>query len=147
MRSNQLRSALFVVIQFACLGIILLTGPWLAKNPPWLALELLGAALGLWTLWTMRSSRFNILPDVLDGAQLVTAGPYRFIRHPMYATLLLVTLALVLDLPSPLRMVTWLVLLVDLVLKLSYEEGLLVQRFPAYAVYQQSSKRLIPFVF
>jgi protein-S-isoprenylcysteine O-methyltransferase Ste14 len=138
---------LFVVVQFVCLGAIALTGPWIATNPVWLALELLGVVLGLWTLWTMRSSRFNILPDVLDRAQLVTLGPYRFIRHPMYATLLLVTLALVLDSPSPLRVVIWLVLLMDLLLKLTYEESLLVQRFSAYAAYQQASKRLIPFVF
>jgi protein-S-isoprenylcysteine O-methyltransferase Ste14 len=147
MRTNQLRSVLFVVVQFVCLGAIALTGPWIATNPVWLALELLGMALGLWTLWTMRSSRFNILPDVLDRAQLVTLGPYRFIRHPMYATLLIVTLALVLDAPSPLRVAIWLVLLVDLLLKLTYEEGLLVQRFPAYTAYQQASKRLIPFVY
>lgn len=147
MRSNQLKSVLFVVVQFICLGAIALTRPWIATHPAWLALELLGVALGLWTLWTVRRSRFNILPDVLDRAQLVTFGPYRFIRHPMYATLLIITLALVLDTPSPLRAAIWLVLLVDLLLKLTYEESLLAQRFSAYAAYQQTSKRLIPFVF
>lgn len=142
-----MKSIVFVAVQFICLGIIALTGPLIASQPLWLVVELAGAALAVWTLWTWRLGRFNVLPDVLAGARLVTSGPYRFIRHPMYAALLLGTLGLVGNAPSPLRIATWIVLLVDFVLKLSYEEKLLVARFPEYPAYQAASKRLIPRVY
>ncbi len=41
----------------------------------------------------------------------------------------------------------WVVLLIDLVLKLTYEERLLVESFPSYAEYRQHSKRLVPFIY
>ena len=147
MKSKQLRSYVFVIVQFACLIAIALTGPLIASNPLWLALEGAALLLGLWTIWTMRAGRFNIVPDVPTDSELVTHGPYRFIRHPMYATLLLGALALVLNEPTPLRAVVWIVLLIDLVLKLNYEERLLMASFPSYAKYRQHSKRLIPFVY
>lgn len=142
-----MKSIVFVAIQFICLAVIALTGPLLASSPLWLAIEAAGAALALWTLWTWRLGRFNVLPDVLPGARMVTSGPYRFIRHPMYAALLLGTLGLVGDTPTPLRIATWIVLLVDFVLKLNYEEQLLTARFPEYPAYQETSKRLIPRVY
>lgn len=143
----KLKSIVFVAIQFICLGIIALTGPLLARQPAWLAVELAGAALALWTLWTWRLGRFNVFPDVLAGARLVTSGPYRYIRHPMYAALLLGALGLVGNAPTPLRIGTWLVLLIDFLFKLNYEEKLLTARFPEYATYQQVSKRLVPWVY
>lgn len=142
-----MKSLVFVAIQFICLAVIAVSGPLVARPPLWLGLELAGAALALWTLWTWRLGRFNVLPDVLPGARLVTSGPYRFIRHPMYAALLLGTLALVGSAPSPLRLATWAVLLVDLLLKLNYEERLLTERFPDYPAYQRTSKRLLPLLW
>jgi len=65
----------------------------------------------------------------------------------MYTGLLLAALALVLAASSPLRIVIWLVLLADLVLKLHYEEGLLAAKFPQYAEYQKRTKKLVPFIY
>lgn len=142
-----MKSILFVAVQFICLGVIALTGPLIARQPLWLAVEIAGAALAVWTLWTWRLGRFNVLPDVLAGARLVTSGPYRFIRHPMYAALLLGTLGLVGNAPTPLRVATWVVLMIDFLFKLNYEEKLLSERFPDYPAYQKISKRLIPWVY
>jgi protein-S-isoprenylcysteine O-methyltransferase Ste14 len=143
----HMKSYIFVAVQFACLAAIALTGPLFARNPLLLAAEVAGFALIAWAGWTMRTSKLNILPDVRANATLVRSGPYAFIRHPMYSALLLIALALVLDDFSPIRLALWVVLLVDLILKLTYEESLLVGRFPEYAAYRQDSRRLIPFVF
>ena len=141
------KSLIFVFVQFAVIGAIALSGPLLARHPLLLVIELAGIGLGLWAILTMRPWNFNVTPDVKVEGVMVTRGPYALIRHPMYASIFLVTGALVADAPSSLRIALLLILVVDIVLKLSYEERLLAAHYPAYAQYMQRSKRLIPFVY
>jgi protein-S-isoprenylcysteine O-methyltransferase Ste14 len=124
----------------------MITGPVLASRAIYMGLELLGFALGLWALVTMSVRNLNILPDIRVGSRLVTHGPYRYIRHPMYSALLLVTLALLLDAFSMERLIIWGILAGDLWIKLNYEEQLLTRHFEAYKDYQHRTKRLIPFI-
>jgi protein-S-isoprenylcysteine O-methyltransferase Ste14 len=144
---NKLKSYALVLVQFACLGVLALTGPILARNPLLLALEVAALVLACWALLTMRPTNMNVTPDVRPDSVMVSYGPYGFIRHPMYASILLGALALVLDAPSLLRWVIWGVLLVDLVVKLNYEEALLAAHHPAYAALQQKTWRLAPFIY
>lgn len=136
-----------VGLQFLALAILVLTGPLLARSPVWLALELGGLALAAWAVVSMRHSLPNVLPDVRASASLVQDGPFRWIRHPLYASLLFICGALLLDAPSPLRAATWLLLAATLIVKLRYEERLLCAAFPDYTHYQQHSWRLIPHVY
>ena len=141
------KSIFFVILQFGILGLIALTGPVLAVNPWYLALETAGLLLGIWAVITIKTGNFNITPDVKPEARLVQTGPYAFIRHPMYAALLLVTLPLVLETFSLFRAALWLLLITVLVLKLRYEEQLLIRAHPDYLAYIAKTYRLIPFVF
>ena len=147
MQRSRLVSYTLVAIQFACLIAIALTGPILARNPLLLALEVAALLLGLWAILTARIGNVNVVPDPRQGAVLVESGPYRWIRHPMYVALLLGALALVFESPSPLRWGLWIVLLIDLVVKLHYEERLLLAHFAGYGTYMAASKRLIPYIY
>lgn len=142
-----MRSYGLVFTQFAAILAIIATGPWFAANVGLQLLEVAGIGLGLWAVLAMRLTNLHILPDVRPNAQLVHRGPYRLIRHPMYSALLITTGALVLSTFSWLRLSFWLVLLVDLLIKLHYEERLLSAHYTGYTVYQQQTKRLIPFVY
>jgi len=146
-QSNILKSFTFVIIQFSCLGLIAITGPIFSDNKLLLAVEFLGLALGSWAVFVMGIGNFNVTPDPLKSSRLVTRGPYRFIRHPMYLALLLVTLPLVATKFSVLRLAIWLVLFIDLVVKLNYEEGILMTRLEGYRDYKQRSYHLIPFIY
>lgn len=141
------KANLFVLVQFAAIGGLLLTGPWLPQSPALLALLAAGVVMGAWAMLSMGFGNFGASPVPLAEARFVARGPYASIRHPMYTGLLLATLALVLAAPSALRMIIWLVLLADLLLKLHYEEGLLAAKFPQYAEYQQRTKKLVPFIY
>ncbi|WP_322511981.1 methyltransferase family protein [Chloroflexus sp.] len=144
---SPIRSFGLVFGQFACLGAIAFTGPLIPSSPLLLGLLAGGLALGMWALLTMRLHRLSVLPDPLPRAELVNAGPYRWIRHPMYASLLLMTLAWVLAAPVVWRWALWLLLLAVLIAKLRYEEQLLSASIPAYREYQQRSWRLIPLLW
>ncbi len=135
-----------VFIQFLCIVLILVTGPLFAYGNLYLLMEIMGLFLGAWAIWTMRFSNFYITPDVPKNSSLVITGPYKHIRHPMYSSILVVTLMLLLDLFSIYRLFIWLALLIDLILKLEYEEELLTERFSGYFSYKLRTKRLVPFV-
>lgn len=134
-----------VTIQFVCLAILAATGPLLATGL-WLALEALGILLGMWAIVTMRL-RVNVTPAVRHGSALIAHGPYAWIRHPMYTALIVTGLALVLNTPSAFRWVVWVLLTVNLVVKLTYEERLLRAAFPHYQAYQKRTQRIIPWLF
>lgn len=145
--SNFSKSLLFVIIQFACLGLIALTGPLFPSTAALLVLEFLGVGLGIWAILVMRIGNFNITPDPLKHSQLVTTGPYRVIRHPMYLAILLTTLPLIIYSFNPFRLTIWLILLLDLLLKLNYEENLLVVKLAGYDGYMERSYRLVPYIY
>jgi len=81
-----------------------------------------------------------------DEPELVTSGPYRLVRHPIYSGLLLAVLgtALATD-------IHWLIVFgivgVYFVYSARVEERLLSSSFPtAYSNYKMKTKMLIPFV-
>jgi protein-S-isoprenylcysteine O-methyltransferase Ste14 len=148
-RALNLRSpSIWLVgIQFAALIFIAATGPILANRIPCMILEVLGLSVGIWAVLSMRLRHVRVSPEIAPHASLVTTGPYRFIRHPMYLAVLVVALALLLDQFSWPRGFAWLVLLGDILTKLSYEERLLGQRFPGYVEYRKKTKKLLPLVY
>ncbi len=78
---------------------------------------------------------------------LIVSGPYRFLRHPMYTALLLITGALVLDTFSQLRLAAWLVFFFDLIFKTRLEERFLEKRFRNFKHYARYTYKLIPFIY
>ena len=145
--NQRAKSYALVAIQLTCIGIIAVAGPVLPRNIFSYVLLIAGALLGFWAIMVMELGRFNITPDIHKNSRMITKGPYKFIRHPMYTSVLMITLAWVLNSPTILRSVIWIALLVDLISKLKYEEKLLTNRYQEYLDYQKRTKGLIPFIF
>ncbi|HXB66243.1 MAG TPA: isoprenylcysteine carboxylmethyltransferase family protein [Solirubrobacteraceae bacterium] len=81
-----------------------------------------------------------------DEPELVTSGPYRLVRHPIYSGILLGVLGTALA-----TNLYWLIALAVMgsyfIYSARVEEKLMIAEFPsAYAGYRASSKMLIPFV-
>ena len=140
-------SVLFVFVQFLCLAVIGLTGALFASPIVLSLIELFGLFLGIWAVVIMRIGHFNIAPEPFTWSKMVSRGPYQIIRHPMYLALLLTTFPLVISDFSIPRLVIWFILLVNLILKMEYEEGLLQKHFPDYALYRTQTARLIPGIY
>ena len=92
-----------------------------------------GAVLSLWPLWYLRRS-FSVEPEARN---LVTNGPYRWARHPIYAVYLLINAGILLrhlTLPLGLVLAAWLILLL---VRVGYEEQVLIGAFPQYRDYRE----------
>ena len=143
----RLRSYCYVAVQLAAIGFIVCTGPILASQLWCQVVEVGGMALGAWAVATMGLRQLRVAPDLAARARLVINGPYCWIRHPMYAAVLLTAAVLVADHFTWWRLIVWFLLLLNLLGKLQFEETVLMQRFPEYTAHRQRTKRLIPFVF
>ncbi len=143
---DRLHAYALVSIQFICIGLILVSGGPFAQSLPLLIMEIAGILLGLWAIIVMGWRNVNVSPLIKRDARLVTKGPYASIRHPMYSAVLLTLWPLIIDRHSLFRLSVGLILTVDLLMKIRYEEGLLKKRFPEYEAYMKVTKRLIPFV-
>jgi protein-S-isoprenylcysteine O-methyltransferase Ste14 len=85
---------------------------------------------------------FGILPDVRG---LVTRGPYRLVRHPLYLGELTALLGIAIGTDRWLLAVPlWLVCVALQIVRTGYEERSLRAEFPEYGPYAARTKRLIP---
>jgi protein-S-isoprenylcysteine O-methyltransferase Ste14 len=84
------------------------------------------------------------LPEPIPGAALVTEGAYGRCRHPLYQSLLLCSLGVVLLLGSLLHLGLLVTLAVVLAFKARREEQRLCEGHPDYAAYRQSTPAIIP---
>lgn len=101
-----------------------------------------------WAFWTMRTTTFQITPDLAPESVLITNGPYSYTRHPMYGGLILVIFALLLNTFDGLRLFASIILILDLLLKSKLEDIYLEKRFGVeYKKYEEKTKRLIPFIY
>lgn len=143
----RFKSILLVSLQF--LFILLLLSGISLKNIslPAIIFMLLSPVLILWAIIIMQKSKLSILPEPSANATLITKGPYRFIRHPMYTAILLGSVGLVINQFTWLRLAIVIALAIVLLIKLNWEEKMLSQKFDAYKEYMKHSKRLVPFIF
>jgi len=111
-----------------------------------IGLLIAGAALGLWALSANRFGNFRVLPEIKQGAKCVKSGPYRWVCHPMYTALLLVTLGSLICKFTGLRLAAWLGLVAVLCAKALREERLLRAQFSEYAAYRAHTGRFLPWL-
>ena len=107
----------------------------------------MSVTLFLWTLVHNKLGNFNIRPTPKSFGHLVTTGPYRQIRHPMYTSVLLgaASLALMSD-PLP-GWTAWSALAMVLWVKSIIEERWMREAHPGYDAYCRVSKRFVPWIF
>jgi protein-S-isoprenylcysteine O-methyltransferase Ste14 len=101
----------------------------------------LGLGYTLWGLTYLRRS-FSILPE---ARRLVTGGPYRLSRHPLYFGEALAATGLIIPTAGWQAIVLMVFILVAQFMRISWEEAVLLKQFPAeYAAYRRCVPKYLP---
>jgi protein-S-isoprenylcysteine O-methyltransferase Ste14 len=83
--------------------------------------------------------------ELRENQTVVSTGPYRLLRHPMYTGVLLGAGAMPLALGSYVAALSFLPLVALLVVRILAEERFLAERLPGYAAYMEATPwRLVP---
>ncbi|HEX7288938.1 MAG TPA: isoprenylcysteine carboxylmethyltransferase family protein [Candidatus Angelobacter sp.] len=117
----------------------------MGTGPVSLALQLAGLLLVAWARITFGVRSFHCAANPTRGP-LITTGPYRCIRNPIYAAGLLVVLPGVAEHWSWINGLLALVIVATLAIKIFCEEELLRAAYPEYQEYARKTKRVVPFV-
>jgi protein-S-isoprenylcysteine O-methyltransferase Ste14 len=153
--SDRVLMAVFMLLYMAWLVLMALDakrfGLW--HFPLWL--RILGAVMivvSLYVCWlTFRENSFAapvVKVQRERGQHVITTGPYRFVRHPMYAGALLMFVGTPFLLCSVWGLVAVPIMIVLLGIRIGIEERTLRTNLDGYTEYMQRVPyRLIPFVW
>jgi protein-S-isoprenylcysteine O-methyltransferase Ste14 len=107
----------------------------------------LGIVTGLAVLaWVMRENTYlSRFVEIQPGQRVITSGPYRYVRHPLYAAMSVYTVCVPLALGSFWGMLPAAALLVLLVVRTVLEDRTLLRDLPGYREYAERVRfRLVP---
>jgi len=106
--------------------------------------SVLGLLVALWARFSLGRNWSGVV-TLKDDHELVTSGPYRAIRHPIYTALILLFLALALYIDTPIAFLGFPCIIWSCWVKLRQEEALMLKQFPdSYPAYMTLTKRLVP---
>ena len=111
-----------------------------------IAIQVVALLLGVWARVTFGRRSYHVAANPTEGG-LVTWGPYRYIRHPIYTAICLATLAGVGAHWSWKSGVCGGVVVGSLVMRIFCEEHLLSARYPEHGQYASRTWRMIPYVY
>lgn len=117
--------------------------PWL-QIVGWVAMTA-GALLASWALTTNTFAAQVPRIQAERGHTVVSSGPYRYVRHPMYTGIVLMGPGLALGLGSTWALIPGLVFSLAFILRTASEDRMLRQDLPGYDNYAtQTRYRLLP---
>lgn len=117
-----------------------------ARGPVPIAVQVVAGGLMLAARLAFGGRSFHAGANPTPGG-LVTSGPYHYMRHPIYAAILLFVWAGVASHASIVSVLTAIVATAAIAVRIGAEEALVAEDYPEYAEYARRTKRLIPFVF
>ncbi len=139
----------FVAVQFALLAaLVLLPGGDDWPRPAVLRYLGLGAIVGGVAIVAVASRwlgpGLTPTPVPTSAGRLVTAGPFKLVRHPIYSGVLLAVVGVAIRSGSSMVVVVALVTVAFFYVKSSWEEARLRETYPDYRAYARSTGRFVP---
>lgn len=105
-----------------------------------------GIFLRLYSLTTLKSNfSFSINPN--QSNNLIANGIYRYVRHPLYLSLILMSFAGCIIFSCITIWIFSLTTLIAVVKRIKEEETVLTEKYPEYVNYKNKTYRLIPYIY
>ncbi len=140
------KSAILVILQLITMIYLLIFNYPIAVGIG-LFFQIIGIIIGFWGILTIKIGNFNIQPEV-KSESLVRSGPYKWIRNPMYLSVILFYFPIVVQHLNLINGTVFFILVAVLVLKMRMEEQFLEEQFgEEYLEYKSRSKRLFPYLY
>jgi protein-S-isoprenylcysteine O-methyltransferase Ste14 len=138
-------SVLAFVLMVLGLTWLILRGEVVARSIPAIAVQIAAVVLMIAARITFGSRSFHAAANPTEGG-LVTSGPYRWFRHPIYAAILYFVWSTAIDHHTWQAIAAALVITTGASLRMVAEETLLVEKYPEYAAYRSRTARVVPFL-
>jgi protein-S-isoprenylcysteine O-methyltransferase Ste14 len=132
----------YLILVLGIVGLILRRSIF-GTGPVSIVLQVAACLLMIWARLTFGRRSFHASADPTEGG-LVTAGPYKYVRHPIYAAVLLFGLAAVATHLTAINVALGIAMLTGVGLRVAAEERLVLERYPEYAEYAARTKRFVP---
>ncbi len=145
-RSPWWLSLLGFLAAVAGIFLLALTHHLFCRNPLVVGVQALAVLLMIWARATFGVRSFHATANPTAGG-LVTSGPYRWWRHPIYAAILYFTWAGAACHFDLLAAGGALLVTAGLAVRIAMEERLLIAAYPDYTTYAGRTRRVVPFVF
>jgi protein-S-isoprenylcysteine O-methyltransferase Ste14 len=142
----KLISILGLIVMVGALVGLYRIGVLFTAQPIAIALQLIAVALLIWARLTFGRRSFHAAANPTAGG-LVTTGPYRIIRHPIYTAACLFGWGPIFVHLSLVSFALGILLLLGALVRMLCEEQLVKQRYPEYVEYAKVTKRMIPHLF
>ncbi len=154
--SRSISYAIFAIFIVVLLILQPILWPWLGfqTTAAWgLIMQIIGmvivlAALALhwWARTTLRQY-YSEREEVQSEQKLVYAGPYVYIRHPIYTSYFTSIIGLLLINPTVITLLIAIYVYWDYGIAVGREEKLLAEKLPGYADYMKRTTRFFPRIF
>lgn len=143
LRTISLAALLLMALALAGL---LARGAFFPSHPVAIIAEVAAVALMVWARLTFGHRSLQAAASPTAGG-LVTKGPYRFIRHPIYTAACLFGWSGILANWSLINALLGVLLIAGAIGRMLCEERLLIDAYPEYRAYAQATKRMVPYIF
>ena len=139
-------SMLGLVVMIGALIGLYKIGVLFTAQPIAIALQLIAVGLMVWARVTFGRRSFHAAANPTAGG-LVTTGPYRLIRHPIYTAVCLFGWGSIVVHWSLVSVAFGILLLLGALVRMLCEEQLVKQKYPEYVEYARVTKRMVPYLF
>jgi protein-S-isoprenylcysteine O-methyltransferase Ste14 len=129
----------------ACVVFLFLNHSIFGTGPATVAIQIFAVSLMVWARFAFGVRSFHATANPTAGG-LVTRGPYRYIRHPIYAAILYFVWAGIGAHLSVVSVAAGVLASIMSAVRMVAEEKLLVRAYPEYADYARTTTRVFPFL-
>jgi len=89
----------------------------------------------------------NYYPQVGPEKRIIKTGIYKYIRHPIYLSAMILGTSLILLFSFKLTIYLLPILLLSIIFKIETEDKYLLNKYKEYKIYSKNSKKIIPLVY